>query len=190
MSEIAASAYEKTNKLASAGAGAGADFVLANQSAKDKKMTLTQLATFISTNVTNLTVTLLSATTGNITTLTSTTVSATNINLTNDLTITEAGNMILGTSNGTQIGTASGQKVGFFGVTPVVKAAALTAAASAITHTAPGTPDAAIQDLVSTAASFGYATKDEGNTVLRNIVTMQTEISELKTVVQNLGLAN
>ena len=51
MSEINQAAYEKTDKLTAASAGAGADLLLANQSSKDRKMTLTQLATFMSTNL-------------------------------------------------------------------------------------------------------------------------------------------
>lgn len=58
-------------------------------------------------------------------------------------------------------------KLGFFNVTPVVRQAGLTA----ITHTAPGTPDYSIQDLTN-AGGFGFATKDEGNTVLSVIKAM------------------
>lgn len=58
--------------------------------------------------------------------------------------------------------------VGFYGVAAVARQAGLTA----ITHTAPGTPDYAIQDLVA-ATGFGFVTKDEGNTVLSVIKAMQ-----------------
>ncbi len=58
-------------------------------------------------------------------------------------------------------------QIGFFAATPVAKQAGLTA----ITHTAPGTPDYAIQDLVA-ATGFGFVTKDEGNTVLSVIKAM------------------
>ncbi len=51
MSEINQAAYEKTDKLTAAATSAGADFVLSNQSGKDRKMTVTQLATFMSTNL-------------------------------------------------------------------------------------------------------------------------------------------
>jgi hypothetical protein len=62
------------------------------------------------------------------------------------------------------------KKIGFFAVAPVAQQAGLTA----ITHTAPGTPDYAIQDLIdsSSGAAFGFATKDEGNTVLSVIKAM------------------
>lgn len=58
-------------------------------------------------------------------------------------------------------------KVGFFATAAVVKQAGLTA----ITHTAPGTPDYAIQDLTN-VGGFGFVTKDEGNTVLSVIKAM------------------
>jgi hypothetical protein len=95
-----------------------------------------------------------------------------------------------GSNDALSLGATSASLLGFYGEVGVNKGGALTAAASAITHTAPGTPDAAIQDLVSTAASFGFVTKDEGNTVLRNIVTMDTRIGELETRLQDLGLIN
>ena len=60
--------------------------------------------------------------------------------------------------------------------------AALTAALTSITHTAPGTPDYALQDLVdsSVGACFGFATKDEGNTLLSVVANLQTRVNELE----------
>jgi len=69
------------------------------------------------------------------------------------------------------IEAAGVNKIGFFAAAPVAQQAGLTA----ITHTAPGAPDYAIQDLVQGAdvtADFGFATKDEGNTVLSVIKAM------------------
>lgn len=54
-----------------------------------------------------------------------------------------------------------------------------TAAETDITHTAPGTPDYAIQDLTD-SGPFGFVTKDEGNTVLQVIANLQTEVAEIK----------
>jgi hypothetical protein len=72
--------------------------------------------------------------------------------------------------------------VAFYGGTPVVRGAALTAQLTTITHTAPSTPDYAIQDLVDSSggATFGFATKDEGNTVLSVILNLQTRVAELE----------
>ncbi len=69
------------------------------------------------------------------------------------------------------IEAAGVNKIGFFAAAPVAQQAGLTA----ITHTAPVTPDYAIQDLVQgvdITAGFGFATKDEGNTVLSVIKAM------------------
>lgn len=68
--------------------------------------------------------------------LTCSNVTATNIGCGNDLTITDAGNIILATTTGTQIGTATTQKLGFYGTTPAVQqtgAVAATDAATAVT---------------------------------------------------------
>ena len=73
-----------------------------------------------------------------------------------------------GGNNAYEITEVSGAiRQSWFGTTPVVQQTGLTA----ITHTAPGTPDYAIQDLVA-ATGFGFATKDEGNTVLSVIKAM------------------
>jgi hypothetical protein len=81
----------------------------------------------------------------------------------------------------------SGGTAGFFGSTPTTKPAANTAALTTITSTAPGTPDYAIQDLTSTTP-FGFATKDEGNSVLSVIANLQARVTQLETKLQALGL--
>ncbi len=92
MTKIKSAAYEKLDRLDAAAAAAGANFLLANQSGDDVKMTLTQVATFMATNITTLTVTTLSATTGNITTVNSTTVSANTVNIASGITINSLSN--------------------------------------------------------------------------------------------------
>lgn len=67
------------------------------------------------------------------------------------------------------------------------KGAALTSQLTTITSTAPGTPDYAIQDLTSTTP-FGFASKDEGNTVLSVIANLQTRVAQLESRLQALGL--
>jgi hypothetical protein len=53
------------------------------------------------------------------------------------------------------------------------------AALTALTHTAPGTPDYAIQDLTTTTP-YGFVTKDEGNTVLSKIVNLDLRVTALE----------
>ena len=88
--------------------------------------------------------------------------------------------------DGAIIGKASGT-AGFFGTTPVAKPAALTTALTSITHTAPGTPDYAVQNLVQNTG-FGFVTADEGNTVLSVILNLQARVNGLETKLQALGL--
>jgi hypothetical protein len=63
----------------------------------------------------------------------------------------------------------------------------LTDELTSITHTAPGTPDYALQDLTD-SGGFGFKTKDEGNTVLSVILNLQTRVNELETKLTALGL--
>jgi len=67
------------------------------------------------------------------------------------------------------------------------KGAALTTQLTSITSTAPGTPDYAIQDLINSSA-WGFATKDEGNTVLSVIANLQTRVAQLESRLTALGL--
>lgn len=84
-------------------------------------------------------------------------------------------------------GNGSAAAIGFFGVTPVVRPTALTVKLTALTHTAPGTPDYAIQNLTN-SGGYGFVTQDEGNTVLKTIVNIDTRVNELETKLQALGL--
>lgn len=65
--------------------------------------------------------------------------------------------------------------------------AALTAALTALTHTAPGTPDYAIQALVQNTG-FGFVTADEGETVLNVIQNLVTRVGELEARLQAMGM--
>lgn len=58
-------------------------------------------------------------------------------------------------------------------------AAGVAAALTEVTHTAPGTPDYAIQDLINSSA-YGFVTKDEGNTVLSVVKNLQQRVAALE----------
>lgn len=108
----------------------------------------------------------------------------------NTMTFKDAIDIAFNGTTGTKLGTTTSQKIGFWNATPIVRPAALTAQLTSITHTAPGTPDYAIQDLVDSSggATFGFATKDEGNTVLSVILNLQTRVAQLETKLQAIGL--
>lgn len=63
------------------------------------------------------------------------------------ISIADAKNIVVGSTTGTQIGTASTQKIGFFGNTPVVKPSALTAADNATINTGDAASDTAITNM-------------------------------------------
>jgi len=81
-------------------------------------------------------------------------------------------------------------KMGFFGATPVAQQTEITDELTTISHTAPGTPDYALQDLVDSGSgsAFGFATKDEGNTLLSVVANLQARVNELETALVTLGL--
>jgi len=92
-----------------------------------------------------------------------------------------------GLPDGAQVGKSATEKVGFWGATPVVRPAALTTQLTSITHTAPGSPDYAIQDLINSSA-YGFASKDEGNTVLSVILNLQVRVAELEARLEGCGI--
>jgi hypothetical protein len=65
--------------------------------------------------------------------------------------------------------------------------AALTEQLATITHTDPETPDYAIQDLTDTGG-FGFATLDEGLSVLKVIANLQTRCAELEARLVTTGI--
>jgi hypothetical protein len=72
-------------------------------------------------------------------------------------------------------------------VVKLFNGAALTAGVTSVTHTAPGTPDYAVQNLVQNTG-FGFVTADEGNTVLAVILNLQARVNELEDRLQALNL--
>jgi hypothetical protein len=113
----------------------------------------------------------------------------TNVRIGGHLKIDDAKNVILGTTTGTKIGTATTQKLGFYNATPVARQAALTTQLTTITYTAPGTPDYAIATLVGSGAGvcYGFSSANEGHTVLSVIANLQTRVAELETRLKSYG---
>jgi hypothetical protein len=96
----------------------------------------------------------------------------------------------LGVAGNAYIGGALqhyGTTIGFFGVTATTRQTELTDELTTITHTAPGVPDYAIQDLTN-SSGYGFVTKDEGNSVLAVIANLQTRVNELETKLTAYGL--
>ena len=101
--------------------------------------------------------------------------------------ITDNRHVTFGTGTGTTLGTATDQKVAFYGVTAVVQQSALTANVGTVTFSEPTTPDYAIADLTS-VDSFGFVSADEGQSVLKVIANLQTRVNELSARLVTYGL--
>lgn len=88
-------------------------------------------------------------------TLTAATVATTDLTVGNDVTIAAAGNIILATSTGTQIGTATSQKLAFYSTTPIVQR---SGAAQAAVTTTPA---------VSTTSNiWGFSTSTQADAIV------------------------
>ncbi len=83
--------------------------------------------------------------------------------------------------------SASKSEISIADIFKLYKSAAMTAQFTTITHTAPGTPDYAIQDLTQTNP-YGFVSKDEGNSVLKVIANLQTRVAELEDALQAANL--
>jgi hypothetical protein len=92
-----------------------------------------------------------------------------------------------GNADGTRLGQSASAKVSLWGAAPIVQGAALTAQLTTITHTAPGTPDYALQDLTNSSA-YGFATKDEGNTLLSVVQNLQARLAEVEARLEAAGI--
>lgn len=64
---------------------------------------------------------------------------------------------------------------------------ALTTQLTSITHTSPGTPDYAIQQMTA-SSPVGFATVDEADTVLSVILNLQVRLAEIEASLEALGL--
>ena len=76
--------------------------------------------------------------------------------------------------------------VGFFGTSPATQQSEITDELTTITHTSPGTPDYAIQNLTN-SSPYGFVTQDEGNSVLAVIANLQARVNELETCLVTFG---
>ena len=94
-----------------------------------------------------------------------------------DITLDAAINLILDTVTGTKIGTAVGQKLGFWAKTPVVQPAAANQAA--LTNSTGGTYDGTI--------SAVSGTPDDA-TINNNFTELHTLLHEIRTALVNTGL--
>jgi hypothetical protein len=85
------------------------------------------------------------------------------------------------------IGSSTSEKISFFGTSPSTRSE-MTAQLTAISHTAPGADDFAVQDFVDSVGGFVWKSQNEANTVLKVISNLQTRLSQLETYLKLHGL--
>lgn len=71
-------------------------------------------------------------------------------------------------------------------IVKLFKGTALTSPLTTITFTAPGTPDYAVADLTN-SSPYGFASQDEGRTVLSVVANLQARVNELEARLQASG---
>lgn len=106
--------------------------------------------------------------------------------LTGGLTITTAGltitdvNIVLNTATGTKIGTAVGQKLGFWNATPIAQPAGANQAA--LTNSTGGTGDGTLSAVGDTMAG------NQAAVINNNFTELFTLLNEIRTVLVNTGI--
>lgn len=89
-------------------------------------------------------------------------------------------NILLDTVTGTQIGTGATQKLAFFGATPKVRGTALTAKVNNLTQAGFTVEDTTISALTTGGGTYGFANKNEGETVVRALINTMARVAELE----------
>lgn len=99
------------------------------------------------------------------------------------ITLADTANLVLGTSAGSQIGTATNQKLAFYGAPPITQLAAYTPAGTA-TRTFPADPSSGYTGVDNAQAGSVYALVADLNT-LRGVVS--SLLGVVRQLVQDLG---
>lgn len=96
------------------------------------------------------------------------------------LTLADAFNVVANTTTGTKIGTAVGQKLGFWNATPVVQPAA--AAQAALTDSSGGSDDGTIEAVGNTMSG------DVSGAINNNFSELHTLVTAIRTALVNTGI--
>jgi len=93
-----------------------------------------------------------------------------------------------GCTDGTILGQDTTSLVGFWGVTPVAQASALTAAATAITYTTASASLSTTIQITAGASSWGFVGTSEAQTFCKAVQNLQLRQAEIETALVNCGL--
>ena len=96
--------------------------------------------------------------------------------------------LVSGASSNIYVNQGAAGSVADFGLVYAAdQQSAITTELTDLTHTAPSSPDYAIQDL-TTSTPYGFVTKDEGNTVLKVIQANKVRIQAIEDALQAVGI--
>lgn len=101
------------------------------------------------------------------------------------LTVTDGGNIAIGATTGSQVGGANA-KLGFFGVTPVVRPSALTQTYSTASATHAAVTQLAAPAGGTGAAAGGWSTAGNRDLAITSINAARTDIANLKNFVNQI----
>lgn len=101
------------------------------------------------------------------------------------ITMDDGANIAVNTTTGTEIGTASTQKLGFWGTTPAVQPSGAAQAATSMTVAAMNaTTGAAVgTNSATNSTPYGYDTPTQADAIVTNINTLRTDVLALNTQV-------
>lgn len=99
------------------------------------------------------------------------------------LTLADAVNIVVNTTTGTKIGTATGQKLGFWNATPIVQPAGANQAA--LTNSTGGSYNGTLESTTGTASLAAAA---DGVKTNNNFTDVYTLLNEIRNALVNAGL--
>jgi hypothetical protein len=101
-------------------------------------------------------------------------------------TLDDGENIAVGTSTGTEIGTAAAQKIGFHGATPVIQASAMTAGHATVTQAGTDSGDVAIQAAVQNTG-YGFVDAAEFEAIVAMVRNNNVRMLEVENILEGKG---
>jgi hypothetical protein len=114
------------------------------------------------------------------------------LNLSGNKTVFDGVNLVLGTTTGTKVGTATTQKLGFWNATPVVQPAAAGQAAAAaqsqtdVTDSTGGSVSTTLAAITAPAADATTSLTDDMTAVKNALASIAAQLALIKTDVTNV----
>ncbi len=99
--------------------------------------------------------------------------------------IIDAGNLVLGSTTGSKIGTATTQKLSFYNATPVVQPTAYTQTFATADKTHDTRTSAATATDAATLASYGY-TETQANAIVTNLNAVRADLADTAACLNSL----